>query len=51
MDRPKQEELEEIVYSPDSSLRNPARLIDETIRDFRSSRELAWRLIIRDISA
>jgi lipopolysaccharide transport system permease protein len=39
------------VYTPDSSLRNPNRLIGEMFRDLWGGRELAWRLAVRDISA
>lgn len=51
MDKLYNEELGEIVYSPESSLRNPKQLVLDIIHDFRSARELAFRLIIRDISA
>ena len=44
-------DLPEVLYTPDSSLRNPRRLLSEMWRDLRASRELAWRLTIRDISA
>ena len=39
------------VYTPDSSLRHPGRLIGEMFRDLWVGRELAWRLAVRDISA
>ena len=39
------------VYTPDSPLRNPGRLIREMFSDLLASRELAWRLFVRDISA
>lgn len=39
------------VYTPDSSLRNPARLIGMMFHDLWNSRELAWRLAVRDLSA
>lgn len=39
------------VYTPESPLRNPGRLVREMLRDLVGSRELAWRLFIRDISA
>lgn len=40
-----------IRYTPESKLRHPVSLIREMWRDLVSSRELAWRLIVRDISA
>lgn len=39
------------VYSPDPQLRTPARLLREMFRDLTASRELAWRLCIRNIAA
>jgi lipopolysaccharide transport system permease protein len=39
------------VYTPDSSLRDPGRLLGEMFRDLWAGRELAWRLAVRDISA
>lgn len=39
------------MYSPESELRNPLRLIGHMAKDLIASRELAWRLIIRDISS
>lgn len=39
------------VYTPASPLRNPGRLLREMWRDLVSSRELAWRLFVRDTSA
>jgi lipopolysaccharide transport system permease protein len=38
-------------YTPESALRHPGRLIREMFRDLFASRELAWRLFIRDFSA
>lgn len=43
--------VEVIRYSPESRLRQPLRLLREMGRDLRASRELAWRFIVRDISA
>lgn len=40
-----------IKYTAESKLRHPVLLIREMWRDLVSSRELAWRLIVRDISA
>ena len=39
------------VYTPDSSLASPAKMLRDMLRDLRASRELAWRLAVRDISA
>lgn len=39
------------VYTPDSSLATPGRMLREMISDLVSSRELAWRLAIRDLKA
>ena len=39
------------VYTPDSSLRNPAKMIREMFGDIAASRELSWRLAVRDICA
>lgn len=44
-------DLPEMLYTPDSSLRSPRRLFVEMRRDLLASRELAWRLTVRDISA
>lgn len=39
------------VYTPDSSLTNPLIMVREMFRDLFASRELAWRLAVRDIRA
>jgi len=39
------------IYSPESKLRSPLNLFKSMYTDLLSSRELAWRLIIRDITA
>jgi lipopolysaccharide transport system permease protein len=39
------------VYTPESRIRHPARLFRDMFRDLLASRELAWRLAVRDISA
>jgi lipopolysaccharide transport system permease protein len=39
------------VYTPDSALRHPGRLLGEMFADLLASRELAWRLFVRDTSA
>ena len=40
-----------VVYTPESSLRYPIKLVNEMFRDLKVSRRLAWRLIVRDITA
>jgi len=39
------------VYTPESALANPAQVLREMLRDLIASRELAWRLMVRDLSA
>ena len=39
------------IYTPDSSLVNPLRMVKDMFRDLTAARELAWRLAVRDISA
>jgi lipopolysaccharide transport system permease protein len=41
----------EVIYTPDSLLRRPRYLLWTMWHDLRASRELAWRLMVRDISA
>jgi lipopolysaccharide transport system permease protein len=41
----------EIIYTPESSLRHPLKLFHEMWHDLRASRELAWRLMVRDINS
>lgn len=41
----------EVVYTPESTLRHPIQLFKQMGRDLLASRELAWRLMVRDISA
>jgi lipopolysaccharide transport system permease protein len=43
--------LKEIVYTPDSELRQFGRLLRHMGEDLRASRELAWRLFVRNVSA
>jgi lipopolysaccharide transport system permease protein len=43
--------LPEVVYVSESSLRRPLRLLGRMARDLWASRELAWRLTVRDINA
>lgn len=44
-------DLKVTTYTPESRIRHPISLVKEMWRDLRASRELAWRLVIRDISA
>jgi lipopolysaccharide transport system permease protein len=39
------------VYTPESPLRQPAKFVRLMVADLADSRELAWRLFIRDLSA
>lgn len=41
----------EVVYGPESKLRDPGRLARSMLRDLAASRELAWRLCLRNLSA
>jgi len=43
--------LKTTVYTPEATLKHPAVLLREMWRDLKASRELAWRLLIRNISA
>ncbi len=43
--------LEVTRYTPESRIRHPISLLKEMWHDLKASRELAWRLLIRDISA
>ncbi len=43
--------LKETVYSPESELRRPCLLLKNMFLDLLNSRELAWRLFVRNISA
>lgn len=44
-------QLIEVVYTPESSLKHPIELFKQMWRDLLASRQLAWRLMVRDISA
>jgi lipopolysaccharide transport system permease protein len=44
-------ELPVIIYTPESQMRTPGKLLRSMWHDLRASRELAWRLFVRDISA
>jgi lipopolysaccharide transport system permease protein len=39
------------IYTPASQLADPGRLVREMLRDVMISRELAWRLLVRNISS
>jgi lipopolysaccharide transport system permease protein len=43
--------LTAVTYSPAPDVRSPAQLARSMLRDLIASRELAWRLTVRDISA
>jgi lipopolysaccharide transport system permease protein len=45
------EPLPVTVYTPDSAIANPSKLLRDMLRDLRNSRDLAWRLAVRDINA
>ena len=47
----KMTELPITVYTPESSLSNPATMLREMFKDLATGRELAWRLAVRDIRA
>ena len=47
---PRHSHLSEVTYTPESQLRHPLRLFREMGRDLMASRELAWRLLVRDIN-
>lgn len=44
-------ELPEVVYSPESPLRHPVKLIREILSDIWKYRELTWVLFLRDLKA
>lgn len=44
-------ELHTIIYTPDSLVTHPLKMVREMLRDLAASRELAWRLTVRDLSA
>ena len=39
------------IYTPQSRIRHPIRLLKEMFADLKNSRELAWRLFRRDLAA
>jgi lipopolysaccharide transport system permease protein len=49
--KPQNVALPEVVYTPDSQLRRPRQLVRSMVADLLASRELAWRLLVRNISA
>ena len=46
-----QSDLPEVVYSPESPLRHPIKLIGEILADIWKFRELTWVLFVRDLKA
>lgn len=44
-------QITEVVYTPESKLKHPIQLFQQMWRDLLAARELAWRLMMRDISA
>ncbi|TCJ14750.1 ABC transporter permease [Parasulfuritortus cantonensis] len=44
-------DLKVTVYTPESSLRNPRRMLRDMFGDLLAGRELAWQLALRDIKA
>ncbi len=48
---PAPSELPLTRFTPESRLRHPLRLLGEMVRDLKASRELGWRLFVRDVSA
>ena len=48
---PHRDDLPVTIYTPDSSLASPGKMLRDMARDLLASRELAWRLAMRDISA
>ena len=44
-------EMRTTIYTPDSLLSNPLSMIRGMLQDLVASRELAWRLAVRDLSA
>lgn len=44
-------DLPETLYTPESRIRHPKQLWRDMKRDLLASRELAWRLLVRDLSS
>ncbi len=47
----KTKKISRVLYTPESQMRRPVLLLRLMWRDLFASRELAWRLLVRDISA
>ena len=45
------ESLPEVTYTPEPALRHPHQLLRSMVHDLLASRELAWRLFVRNLSA
>jgi lipopolysaccharide transport system permease protein len=45
------QEYNQTIYTPESELRRPVSLVGNMVRDLVNSRELAWRIFVRNISA
>ncbi len=43
--------MTEVIYTTDPALQNPGRMLRSMVQDLMNSRELAWRLFVRNISA
>ncbi len=43
--------MKRVIYTPESQLRHPRQLVESMWQDLLASTGLAWRLIVRDISA
>jgi lipopolysaccharide transport system permease protein len=43
--------MPEVIYTPESQMRTPGRLLRSMWQDLKASKELSWRLFIRDIFA
>jgi lipopolysaccharide transport system permease protein len=48
---PSPDNLPLTIYTPESSLARPGKMLKEMFADLLAARELAWRLAVRDISA
>jgi lipopolysaccharide transport system permease protein len=46
-----QTQLHVTIYTPESSLASPGKMLKDMFRDLAAGRELAWRLAMRDIKA
>jgi lipopolysaccharide transport system permease protein len=51
MDMDNTEKLPEVIYTPESQMRTPGKLLRSMFSDLKASRELGWRLFVRDVSA